>query len=262
MDSYRVAFNTARVPRSRIGILLVSLVLFSSTVFGQVLGSISGFVHDPTSATIPGAGVTVTNSETGLTRTLVTDERGYYEALSLPVGRYDVKVQKPGFRNLVRFGIDLAVAQDAVVDIDMQVGLLKEEVQITADASLVNVATTSISGLVNESEVKDLPLNGRSFDNLITLNPGTANTTVNRSSTNTGAGQGNNFSVSGNREDYNLFLLNGIEYSGVSTADVIPGGLSGQLLGVDAVSYTHLDVYKRQEHTRASRLEGRFGKLQ
>ena len=235
MDSYRVAFNTARVPRSRIGILLVSLVLFSSTVFGQVLGSISGFVHDPTSATIPGAGVTVTNSETGLTRTLVTDERGYYEALSLPVGRYDVKVQKPGFRNLVRFGIDLAVAQDAVVDIDMQVGLLKEEVQITADASLVNVATTSISGLVNESEVKDLPLNGRSFDNLITLNPGTANTTVNRSSTNTGAGQGNNFSVSGNREDYNLFLLNGIEYSGVSTADVIPGGLSGQLLGVDAV---------------------------
>jgi len=123
----------------------------------------------------------VTNSETGLTRTLVTDERGYYEALSLPVGRYDVKVQKPGFRNLVRFGIDLAVAQDAVVDIDMQVGLLKEEVQITADASLVNVATTSISGLVNESEVKDLPLNGRSFDNLITLNPGTANTTVNRS---------------------------------------------------------------------------------
>ncbi|MGA3260287.1 MAG: carboxypeptidase-like regulatory domain-containing protein, partial [Bryobacteraceae bacterium] len=87
MDSYRVAFNTARAPRSRIGILLVSLVLFSSTVFGQVLGSISGFVHDPTSATIPGAGVTVTNSETGLTRTLVTDERGYYEALSLPVGR-------------------------------------------------------------------------------------------------------------------------------------------------------------------------------
>jgi len=53
MDSYRVAFNTARVPRSRIGILLVSLVLFSSTVFGQVLGSISGFVHDPTSAPFP-----------------------------------------------------------------------------------------------------------------------------------------------------------------------------------------------------------------
>jgi hypothetical protein len=200
-----------------------------------VLGSISGSVHDPTGATIPNASVTVTNSETGLTRTLVTDERGYYEAMALPVGRYDVKVQKTGFRNLVRFGIDLAVAQDAVVDVDMQIGVLKEDVEISGDASLVNVATTSIAGLVNGQEVKDLPLNGRSFDNLITLNPGTANTTVNRSSTSTGAGQGNNFSVSGNREDYNLFLLNGIEYSGVSTADVIPGGLSGQLLGVDAV---------------------------
>jgi len=235
MDRHRAAFNATRAPRSRIFVLLVSLVLFSSAVFGQVLGSISGFVHDPTSATIPGAGVTVTNSETGLTRTLVTDDRGYYEALSLPVGRYDVKVQKTGFRNLVRFGIDLAVAQDAVVDIDMQVGIVKEEVQISGDASLVNVATTSISGLVDGIAVKDLPLNGRSFDNLITLNPGTANTTANRSTTTTSGGQGNNFSVAGNREDYNLFLLNGIEYSGVSTADVIPGGLSGQLLGVDAV---------------------------
>ena len=235
MDRHRVAFNAARAPKSRIGFLLVALVLFSSTVFGQVLGSISGFVHDPSSASIPNASVTVTNSETGLTRTLVTDERGYYEALSLPVGRYDVKVQKTGFRNLVRFGIDLAVAQDAVVDVDMQIGILKEDVQIPGDAPLVNVATTSISGLVGEHDVKDLPLNGRSFDDLITLNPGTANTTVNRSSTSTGAGQGNNFSVSGNREDYNLFLLNGIEYTGVSTADVIPGGLSGQLLGVDAV---------------------------
>lgn len=235
MNRYRVALNAARAHRSRIGILLVSLVLFSSAVFGQVLGSISGFVHDPTSAVIPQAGVIVTNSETGLTRTLTTDERGYYEALALPVGRYDVKVQKTGFRNLVRFGIDLVVAQNAVVDIDMQIGILKEDVQISADAPLVNVATTSISGLVDERSVKDLPLNGRSFDNLITLNPGTANISANRSPTVTAAGQGNNFSVSGNREDYNLFLLNGIEYSGVSTADVVPGGLSGQLLGVDAV---------------------------
>ena len=220
---------------SRIGLLTVSLVLFSSMVFGQVLGSISGFVRDPSAAAVPGATVALTNSETGVVRAVMADERGYYRALSLPVGRYDVKSTMTGFRTTVRFGIDLAVAQDAVVDIDMQLGVLKEDVQISGEAPLVNVATTSIAGLVDGHSVKDLPLNGRSFDNLITLNPGTANTTVNRSSTNTGSGQGNNFSISGNREDYNLFLLNGIEYSGVSTADVIPGGLSGQLLGVDAV---------------------------
>ena len=235
MERHRFALNPARALRSRIGILIGSLILFSSTVFGQVLGSISGFVYDPATAGIPEAAITVTNSETGLTRTLVADERGYYRALSLPVGRYDVKVQKTGFRTLVRFGIDLVVAQDAVVDIDMKIGIVKEDVEIFAQAPLVNVATTSISGLVDERSVKDLPLNGRSFDNLITLNPGTANTTVNRSASSTGAGLGNNFSISGNREDFNLFLLNGIEYSGVSTADVIPGGLSGQLLGVDAV---------------------------
>jgi hypothetical protein len=211
------------------------LSLFSAAVFGQVLGSISGYVHDPSTAVIPDATVIVANAETGVARTLATDERGYYEARALPAGRYDVKVQKSGFRNLVRFGIDLAVAQDAVVDIAMQLGVIKEDVVIGGDAPLVNVATSSIAGLVNERDVKDLPLNGRSFDNLITLNPGTANITANHSSTLTSAGQGNSFSVSGNREDYNLFLLNGIEYSGVSTADVIPGGLSGQLLGVDAV---------------------------
>src|SRR5208337_4705458 len=113
MGRHRFAINAARALRSRIGIL-ISLVLFSSTVFGQVLGSISGFVYDPASAGIPDAAITVTNSETGLARTVAADARGYYRALSLPVGRYDVKVQKDGFRTLVRFGIDLVVAQDAV----------------------------------------------------------------------------------------------------------------------------------------------------
>jgi hypothetical protein len=235
MVRYRFATNAARALRSRIGILMVSLALLTWTVFAQVSGSISGFIRDPSAAGIPAATVTVTNSETGVVRTVTADERGYYRVLSLPVGRYDVRVEKTGFRTLVRFGIDLVVAQDAVVDGDMQIGVIKDDVEISAQASLVNVATTSIAGLVDERSVKDLPLNGRSFDNLITLNPGTANTTVNRSSTSTGGGQGNNFSISGNREDYNLFLLNGIEYSGLSTADVIPGGLSGQLLGVDAV---------------------------
>jgi hypothetical protein len=235
MGKRRVAIHAARMIARGAGCLALSLVFLSATLFGQVLGSISGYVHDPTTAVIPDAVVIVANAETGATRTLATDERGFYEARALPVGRYDVKVQKSGFRNLIRFGIDLAVAQDATIDVAMQLSAIRDEVEIGGDAPLVSVATTSIAGLVNEHDVKDLPLNGRSFDNLITLNPGTANITANRSPTVTAAGQGNNFSVSGNREDYNIFLLNGIEYSGVSTADVVPGGLSGQLLGVDAV---------------------------
>ena len=217
-------------------LLQVLCLAFGCTIASaQVTGSISGAVTDPSGAAIPRANLTVTETATGQVRSVATDDRGTYRVLALPVGRYEVKAEREGFKTSLRTGISLVVAQDAVVDIPLQVGNASQEVAVTAEADLVNVSTTEISGLVNEQQVKDLPLNGRSFDNLITLNPGTANTTSNRSATSTGGGQGNNFSVSGNREDFNIFLLNGIEYTGVSTADVIPGGVSGQLLGVDAV---------------------------
>jgi carboxypeptidase family protein len=211
------------------------LLLAAVIGIAQVTGSISGTITDSSGAGIPHAMVTVTDLETGQVRSLVTDDRGSYRALALPVGRYEVKAGQPGFRTAVRTGISLVVAQEAIADLTLQIGESTQQVAVTAEAPLVDVTTTAISGLVGERQVKDLPLNGRSFDNLITLNPGTANITSNRSVTSTGGGQGNNFSVSGNREDYNIFLLNGIEYTGVSTADVIPGGVSGQLLGVDAV---------------------------
>jgi hypothetical protein len=201
----------------------------------QVGGSISGAITDSSGAAVPHANVTITELDTGQSRALMTDDRGTYRVLALPVGRYEVKAEQPGFKTAVRTGITLVVGQEATVDVMLQLGEATQQVAVSAEASLVDVSTAAISGLVGERQVKDLPLNGRSFDNLITLNPGTANTTSNRSATSTGGGQGNNFSVSGNREDYNIFLLNGIEYTGVSTADVIPGGVSGQLLGVDAV---------------------------
>lgn len=232
-------WNNRFSPRSKIGLLrsfsIALFLLAAATASAQVTGSISGVVEDSSGAAVPGAVVTITNLETGLTRTIDTDDRGTYRALSLPVGEYIVRAEKAGFRTEIRKGIDLVVAQEATVNLALQLGDSKQQVTVVGEAALVNVATTAISGLVSERQVKDLPLNGRSFDNLITLNPGTANTTSNRSPTSTGGGQGNNFSVSGNREDYNLFLLNGIEYTGASTADVIPGGVSGQLLGVDAV---------------------------
>jgi len=210
-------------------------VMAARTGYAQVGGSISGTVTDTSSAGIPHANVTITELDTGQSRVVMGDERGSYRVLALPVGRYEVKAAQPGFKTAVRSGITLVVGQEATVDVTLQVGEATQQVAVSAEASLVDVSTAPISGLVGERQVKDLPLNGRSFDNLITLNPGTTNTTSNRSATSTGGGQGNNFSVSGNREDYNIFLLNGIEYTGVSTADVIPGGVSGQLLGVDAV---------------------------
>ena len=211
-------------------ILLFSCIIAAvGTARAQVAGSISGTVTDSSGAAVPHANVTITELDTGQSRNLMTDDRGTYRVLALPVGRYEVKAEQPGFRTAVRTGITLVVGQEATVDVALQLGEATQQVAVSAEASLVDVSTAPISGLVGERQVKDLPLNGRSFDNLITLNPGTANITSNRSATSTGGGQGNNFSVSGNREDYNIFLLNGIEYTGVSTADVIPGGVQHNL---------------------------------
>ena len=98
---------------------------------------------------------------------------------------------------------------------------------------MVNTTTASVSGLVGEREVKDLPLNGRSFDNLMTLNPGVINYSLKSADTSTS--NGNTFSVAGRRPMDNLVLLNGIEYTGSSQLAITPGGVSGYLLGIDAV---------------------------
>jgi Carboxypeptidase regulatory-like domain len=204
-------------------------------LWGQATSAILGKVTDASGAAVPAANVTIRNTETGVVRMVVTNDAGDYQVLSLPVSQYEVRVEKSGFKAVVRSGINLVVAQEAVVNVQLEVGQVTQAVTVTGEAELVNTTPSSTSGLVAEQQVKDLPLNGRSFDTLITLNPNTANTTSYRSSTSTGGGQGYNFVVSGNREDFNLFTLNGIEYTGVSTADVSPGGVSGQLLGVDAV---------------------------
>ena len=118
---------------------------------------------------------------------------------------------------------------------------------------MVNTTTSSVSGLVGEREVKDLPLNGRSFDNLITLNPGAINYGL--KSANTSTSNGNTFSVAGRRPMDNIVLLNGIEYTGSSQLAVTPGGVSGDLLGIDAVREFNVltDTYGAEYGKRAGR---------
>jgi hypothetical protein len=225
--------RTVQICLSWFGVAVVAAQ--AALTWAQESSSITGRVLDANGAVVVGASVSVISIETGAARTVTTDDRGVYRALSLPVGQYTIKVEKSGFATILRDGVTLVVGQQAVLDFRLAIGQVRETISVTDQPSLINPTTSSTAGLVSEAQVKDLPLNGRSFDNLITLNPGTANTTSYRSSTSTGAGQGNNFSISGMREDFNIFLLNGVEYTGASTADVTAGGVSGQLLGVDAV---------------------------
>src|SRR5258708_2781054 len=203
----------------------------------QVSASIKGIVTDPSGAPVPAATVTTKNTETGAAGSAITDDAGRYQFVWLAVGQYEVAVTKPGFQEAIRGGIRLVVGQEASVDLKLEVSAVKAEVRVTEDAPIVSTTTRDISGLVGEQQVKDLPLNGRSYDLLLPLNPGIVNFTwmktggtgISNSTT------GNNFAVSGNRPQQNLFLLNGVEFTGAAENNMQPGGTSGMLLGVDAV---------------------------
>jgi len=211
------------------------LAYFPGTSQGQVAASVSGRVEDASGGAVPGAAVTVASLETGAARTVATDASGTYRVLSLPVGRYEVRAEAAGFKAVLQTGISLVVGEEAVVSLKLEVGTVQEQVTVTGEAPLVNTTTASLSGLVGERQVKDLPLNGRSFDNLITLNPGAVNYSALKSGPAVGSGEGAYFTVAGRRPYDNLFLLNGIEYTGSSNIGITPGGVSGQLLGIDAV---------------------------
>jgi hypothetical protein len=230
---------------------LIVLVLTLQPAFAQVTAAVSGTVEDAGGGALSGVTVRVTSLETGLSRVTTTGENGAFRVLSLPVGPLEVSAEKQNFKRSVRTGIDLVVGQEAVVNLRMELGDLKQEVTISAESPLVNTTTGEVSGLVGERAVKDLPLNGRSWDNLIVLNPGAINYGL--KSANTTTSNGNTFTVAGRRPMDNLVLLNGIEYTGASLVGVTPGGVGGGLLGIDAVREFNVltDTYSPQYGKRS-----------
>lgn len=216
---------------------IVGLVAPLAALAQIVGGTIGGTVRDSSGSLVSGATVTVRQLETGATRTLTTGHDGRFSAPSVPVGDYAVTVTQSGFQSAEQSGIRLAIGQSLQLNITLSIQKVRQEIVVNADEAAVNTTTQATSGLVNERAVKELPLNGRSYDELLTLNPATVNYTSERSG-GTGTSNssvGNMFSISGGRPQDNLFLLNGIEYTGASLINVTPGGTSGELLGVDAV---------------------------
>src|SRR5207302_4661866 len=232
--------------------LIGLIVLGNCTVLAQgFTAAITGTVTDTSGAAVPGAAVTVKHLETGLTRSVQANASGNYSVPSLPVGEYEITAEKMGFRREVRRGVDLQVSQQAVVNLTLQVGNLEQQVTVTDVAPLVNTTLNSTSGLINSQQIKDLPLNGRSFDQLLTLNTGTVD---NRSNINNNAWT--SFSVVGKRPETNRFLMNGVDYIGSNSTGqfITPSGSSGQLLGVEAVR-----EYNVLQHTYGAEYGKRAG---
>ncbi len=213
------------------------LFTFASAAFGQTSAALSGTVRDATGGTVGSVEVTARNVDLGISRSTDTDTNGRYAIPFLAVGNYEVIAIKQGFQEEIRSGVHLVVGQQATLDFELQVGPATQQITVTSDAPIVATSTGNVSGLVTKRQIESLPLNGRSFDELLTLNPGVVNFTWEKTG---GVGVsnstvGNNFAVSGNRPQQNLFLLNGIEFTGAAENNMQPGGTSQQLLGVDAV---------------------------
>src|SRR5213592_2077210 len=216
-------------------VLLISLIFLSGiAVSAQVTtATIAGVVQDASGAVIPGVSITAKNVETGVTRTATSDGGGRYTVPELTLGDYEVEAQLAGFQTEVRSGITLTVGRVAVVNFALMVGQLSDKVSITAEAPLVESTTSAMSSLVDERTIRELPLNGRSWDNLALTQPGVVTVGAGQASVAFDFGTGQRFNVNGSRAYANTFMLDGTTIN--DHANGTPGGAAGQNLGVDGV---------------------------
>jgi hypothetical protein len=212
--------------------LLLALCAMAAPAVAQgTTGSISGFITDDTHAALPGATVTVRHIDTDQKRVVVTDGAGRFRAQELAPGRYEVAVELQGFRTARTPPFALTVGQDATVNLQMKVGGLDEQVTVTGEATQVNMRQSSVAMLVDEKQIRELPLNGRDFSQLTLLQPGvTASPSTQQQ---VDRGMGTQVSIAGARPNQISYQLDGTDAN--TQGNGSPGSAAGGLLGVETV---------------------------
>src|SRR5712692_8087018 len=211
---------------------VIAMLVPAALVSAQgTTGSISGFVTDDTGGALPGATVTVRHVETDQRRALVTDGAGRYRAQQLAPGKYDVTVELQGFRTARVTELTLTVGQDSVVSVLLKVGGVDERVNVTGEAALVSTRQSSVAALVDEKQIRELPLNGRDFSQLTLLQPGvTASPSTQQQ---VDRGMGTQVSIAGARPNQISYQLDGADAN--TQGNGSPGSAAGGLLGVETV---------------------------
>lgn len=220
------------------GLVICFSVLWSISASAQVAGAtLSGLVEDSSGAAIPNATVSVKNVGTGELRDVPTNGDGFYSAPNLLPGSYDVTAKAKGFTKLVQKGITLTVGAQQALNFNLKPGEVNEVVEVLDQPPDVQTTTTAISSTVESKTVRELPLNGRDWTSLATLEPGVAsipNQATSSFNANKGnRGFGNQLTDSGHRPNENSYRLNGVSINDYTNS--APGGSTGLNLGVDAV---------------------------
>lgn len=212
-------------------------ILLTGHARAQVAGAtLSGTVNDPSGAVVPNAQVAARNTATGVTRAATTDAAGFYSIPNLLPGNYEVTVTSPGFSTAVQSNIQLAVGAQQQLNIQMAIGETTTKVEVTGAAPAVQLTSSTLSGEVQAQTVRELPLNGRDWTQLATLQPGVDKIETQMSydtSARGNRGFGSEYTISGGRTTYNNYRIDGI--SVVDYANAAPGDVIGVVLGVDAI---------------------------
>ena len=208
----------------------LAAILFCAgqNLFAEVTGTVSGIVLDSSGAAVANAHVTLHNLDTGLVRTLTTSASGTYEFLSVPVGEhYSVQVELTGFQTTAQTGIKLDVNQKYRADFTLKIYAFNETVEVRANAAQVDTSNTQLGDVISDKKMTTLPLNGRSYIDLLGLQAGVipvaSDAAVNDRSV-SGNGNSGQMSVNGQRESANSFLVNGgdVEESVNNGASIVP----------------------------------------
>src|SRR5947207_8025502 len=199
----------------QIVLVLVGALFFTAYAQTTTVGTISGTVRDEKGAIVPKAEVSIQREGTGTSRTVTSDDNGFYLAPSLPAGLYTISTAPHGFKKTVASAVDLHVAENRVVNLDLQVGQVTETVTVSSDASPVETRSGEISSLITEKQVTELPLNGRNYAQLALMVPGVSPVTQAGAggafgTNGTGLDSHVDMSVNGNQSNANMWTVDGV----------------------------------------------------
>src|SRR5665213_2626319 len=194
--------------------LLVLLLAIVPMAFAQGTGNISGYVRDASGAALPGTNVTAVMTEQTTTRTAQTDAQGFYSFAALPPGHYTITFEAKGFEREVRSNVELTVSQNVRADAQLTVGKVETEVRVTSTVALVDTTSNTLSGLVDDRRVVDLPLNGRNVMSLAGILPGVTN--VSAPQTQSDARGGPQMDVNGSLPNATVYTFDGAFFNNPS----------------------------------------------